>query len=148
MIDDQKLAQVQAAMLGTAPEKEGFDLDTMTHDELRELRDEIDRRLPEDSLDSLNLEKELVGQYRAVKRLQDDVLMDDEIPPNQRSQVAGQVASTLQQLVKMQVDLKQGEQMKRMEAAFLDAIEDVDEDVKAKFFANYDVIATNKGAMD
>ena len=85
MIDDQKLAQVQAAMAGTAPEKEGFDLDAMTHDELRELRDEIDRRLPEDSLDSLNLEKELVGQYRAVKRLQDDVLMDDEIPPNQRS---------------------------------------------------------------
>ena len=148
MIDDQKLAQVQAAMLGEVAPEDGFDLDTMTHDELRELRDEIDRRLPEDSLDSLNLEKELVGQYRRVKRLQDDVIMDDEIPPNQRSQVAGQVASTLKQLVDMQVDLKQGEQMKRMEAAFLDAIEDVDEDVKAKFFANYDVIATNKGAMD
>ena len=148
MIDDQKLAQVQAAMAGTAPEKEGFDLDSMSVDELRELRDEIDRRLPEDSLDSLNLEKELVGQYRRVKRLQDDVIMDDEIPPNQRSQVAGQVASTLKQLVDMQVDLKQGEQMKRMESAFLDAIEDVDEDVKAKFFANYDVIAARKGAMD
>ena len=46
MIDDQKLAQVQAAMAGTAPEKDGFDLDTMSVDELRELRDEIDRRLP------------------------------------------------------------------------------------------------------
>ena len=148
MIDDQKLAQVQAAMLGEVAPEDGFDLDTMSVDELRALRDEIDRRLPEDSLDSLNLEKELVGQYRRVKRLQDDVIMDDEIPPNQRSQVAGQVASTLKQLVDMQVDLKQGEQMKRMEAAFLDAIEDVDEDVKAKFFANYDVIATNKGAMD
>ena len=148
MIDEDKLAQVQAAMLGDVAPEDGLDLDAMTHDELRELRDEIDRRLPEDSLDSLNLEKELVGQYRRVKRLQDDVIMDDEIPPNQRSQVAGQVASTLKQLVDMQVDLKQGEQMKRMEAAFLDAIEDVDEDVKAKFFANYDVIATNKGAMD
>ena len=148
MIDDAKLAQVQAAMLGEVAPEDGLDLDAMTHDELRELRDEIDRRLPEDSLDSLNLEKELVGQYRRVKRLQDDVIMDDEIPPNQRSQVAGQVASTLKQLVDMQVDLKQGEQMKRMEAAFLDAIEDVDEDVKAKFFANYDVIAAKKGAMD
>ena len=148
MIDDAKLAQVQAAMAGTAQEKQGFDLYAMSVEELRELRDEIDRRLPEDSLDSLNLEKELVGQYRRVKRLQDDVIMDDEIPPNQRSQVAGQVASTLKQLVDMQVDLKQGEQMKRMESAFLDAIEDVDEDVKAKFFANYDVIAARKGAMD
>ena len=148
MIDEAKLAQVQAAMLGDVAPEDGFDLDTMSVEQLRELRDEIDRRLPEDSLDSLNLEKELVGQYRRVKRLQDDVIMDDEIPPNQRSQVAGQVASTLKQLVDMQVDLKQGEQMKRMEAAFLDAIEDVDEDVKVKFFANYDVIAARKGAMD
>ena len=149
MINDEKLAQVQAAMAGfEAPEKDELDLDAMSVDELRALRDEIDRRLPEDSLDTLNLEKELVGQYRSVKRLQDDVIMDDEIPPNQRSQVAGQVASTLQQLVKLQVDLKQGEQMKRMESAFLDAIEDLEESAKAKFFATYDVIATNKGAMD
>ena len=88
MIDDAKLAQVQAAMAGTAPEKEGFDLDTMSVEELRELRDEIDRRLPEDSLDSLNLEKELVGQYRKTKDLMDSVLHDDETPANQRAQVA------------------------------------------------------------
>ena len=148
MIDEDKLAQVQAAMLGEVAPEDGFDLDTMSVDELRELRDEIDRRLPEDSLDSLNLEKELVGQYRVVKRLQDDVITDDDIAPNQRSQVAGQVASTLQQLVKLQVDLKQGEQMKRMESAFLEAIEDLEESAKAKFFAAYDVIAANKGAMD
>ena len=146
MIDAERLAEVRTAIRGGESPKDP--LSELSPADLRKLRGEIDRLLPEDSLDSLNLEKELVGQYRKVQRLQDDVLMDDEIPPNQRSQVAGQVASTLQQLVKLQVDLKQGEQMKRMESAFLDAIEDVDEDVKAKFFANYDVIAARKGAMD
>ena len=93
MIDDQKLAQVQAAMAGTAPEKEGFDLDAMSVDELRELRDEIDRRLPEEKLSQMDLTQELLSQYWLVKRLQDSVLMDDSIAPNQRSQVAGQSES-------------------------------------------------------
>ena len=147
MIDDAKLAQVQAAMAGTAPEKEGFDLDTMSVEELRELRDEIDRRLPEDSLDSLNLEKELVGQYRKVKRLQDDVLMDDEIPPNQRSQVAGQVASTLKQLVDMQVDLKREQTLKLMESVLVDMIKSMPEDFKTNFFTEYKQRASKAGLL-
>lgn len=147
MIDEDKLAQVQAAMAGTAPEKEGFDLDTMSVEELRELRDEIDRRLPEDSLDSLNLEKELVGQYRKVKRLQDDVLMDDEIPPNQRSQVAGQVASTLKQLVDMQVDLKREQTLKLMESVLVDMIKSMPEDFKTNFFTEYKQRASKAGLL-
>ena len=137
MIDDQKLAQVQAAMAGTAPEKEGFDLDAMSVDELRELRDEIDRRLPEDSLDSLNLEKELVGQYRLVQRLQADVITNDDFAPNQRSQVAGQVASTLQQLVKLQEDLKREQTLKLMETVLLDTVGVLGDDVKNAFLREY-----------
>ena len=147
MIDDQKLAQVQAAMAGTAPEKEGFDLDTMTHDELRELRDEIDRRLPEDSLDSLNLEKELVGQYRVVKRLQADVITNDDFAPNQRSQVAGQVASTLQQLVKLQEDLKREQTLKLMESVLVDMIKSMPEDFKTNFFTEYKQRASKVGLL-
>ena len=147
MIDDQKLAQVQAAMAGTAPEKEGFDLDTMTHDELRELRDEIDRRLPEDSLDSLNLEKELVGQYRLVQRLQADVITNDDFAPNQRSQVAGQVASTLQQLVKLQEDLKREQTLKLMESVLVDMIKSMPEDFKTNFFAEYKQRASKAGLL-
>ena len=147
MIDDQKLAQVQAAMAGTAPEKEGFDLDTMTHDELRELRDEIDRRLPEDSLDSLNLEKELVGQYRLVQRLQADVITNDDFAPNQRSQVAGQVASTLQQLVKLQEDLKREQTLKLMESVLVDMIKSMPEDFKTNFFTEYKQRASKAGLL-
>ena len=147
MIDDQKLAQVQAAMAGTVPEKEGFDLDTMTHDELRELRDEIEKRLPEDSLDSLNLEKELVGQYRLVKQLQNDVITDDDVAPNQRSQVAGQVASTLAQLVKLQEDLRREQTLKLMEAVFVDMNKSMPEDFKDNFFSEYTQRAKKAGLM-
>ena len=147
MIDDQKLAQVQAAMAGTAPEKEGFDLDAMSVDELRELRDEIERRLPEDSLDSLNLEKELVGQYRLVQRLQSDVITNDDFAPNQRSQVAGQVASTLQQLVKLQEDLKREQTLKLMESVLVDMIKSMPEDFKTNFFAEYKQRASKAGLL-
>ena len=143
MIDEDKLAQVQAAMAGTAPEKEGFDLDTMSVEELRELRDEIDRRLPEDSLDSLNLEKELVGQYRRVKRLQDDVIMDDEIPPNQRSQVAGQVASTLQQLVKMQMEFQNPERFRAIENLLIKSIKLMSRDAAEAFIAEYEKLGAD-----
>ena len=147
MIDDAKLAQVQAAMAGTAPEKEGFDLDTMSVEELRELRDEIDRRLPEDSLDSLNLEKELVGQYRLVQRLQADVITNDDFAPNQRSQVAGQVASTLQQLVKLQEDLKREQTLKLMESVLVDMIKSMPDDFKTNFFAEYKQRASKAGLL-
>ena len=147
MIDEDKLAQVQAAMAGTAPEKEGFDLDAMSVDELRELRDEIDRRLPEDSLDSLNLEKELVGQYRLVQRLQADVITNDDFAPNQRSQVAGQVASTLQQLVKLQEDLKREQTLKLMESVLVDMIKSMPEDFKTNFFTEYKQRASKAGLL-
>lgn len=145
MIDEDKLAQVQAAMAGTAPEKEGFNLDTMSVDELRELRDEVEKRLPEDSLDSLNLEKELVGQYRLVQRLQADVITNDDFAPNQRSQVAGQVASTLQQLVKLQEDLKREQTLKLMESVLVDMIKSMPEDFKTNFFAEYKQRASKAG---
>ena len=147
MIDDQKLAQVQAAMLGEVVPEDGLDLDAMTHDELRELRDEIDRRLPEDSLDSLNLEKELVGQYRLVQRLQSDVITNDDFAPNQRSQVAGQVASTLQQLVKLQEDLKREQTLKLMESVLVDMIKSMPEDFKTNFFAEYKQRASKAGLL-
>ena len=138
MIDDQKLAQVQAAMAGTAPEKEGFDLDTMSVEELRELRDEIDRRLPEEKLSQMDLTQELLSQYRLVQRLQSDVLGDDDIPANQRAQVAGQVASTLQQLVKMQTEFQNAERFRAIENLLIKSIKLMPRDAAEAFIAEYE----------
>ena len=138
MIDEDKLAQVQAAMAGTAPEKEGFDLDAMSVDELRELRDEIDRRLPEDKLSQMDLTQELLSQYRLVQRLQNSVLMDDSIAPNQRSQVAGQVASTLQQLVKMQTEFHNAERFRAIENLLIKSIKLMPLDAAEAFISEYE----------
>ena len=140
MIDEDKLAQVQAAMLGEVVPEDGFDLDTMTHDELRELRDEIDRRLPEDKLSQMDLTQELLSQYRLVKRLQDSVLMDDSIAPNQRSQVAGQVASTLQQLVKMQTEFHNAERFRAIENLLIKSIKMMPLDAAEAFISEYEKI--------
>ena len=137
MIDEDKLVQVQAAMAGAAPE-DGFDLDTMTHDELRELRDEIDRRLPEDKLSQMDLTQELLSQYRLVQRLQTDVLDNEEVPANQRAQVAGQVASTLQQLVKMQTEFQSAERFRAIENLLIKSIKLMPLDAAEAFIAEYE----------
>ena len=143
MIDEDKLAQVQAAMAGTAPEKEGFDLDTMSVEELRELRDEIDRRLPEDKLSQMDLTQELLSQYRLVQRLQSDVLGDDEVPANQRAQVAGQVASTLQQLVKMQSEFHNSERFRAIENLLIKSIKLMSRDAAEAFIAEYEKLGAD-----
>lgn len=120
-------------------------VDTLDYDQLRELRDQIDAKLPADSLKSLNLETELVTQYQRVLNLQDKVLRDSDVPANQRAQVAGQVASTLQHLIKMQIDLKRDEQLKRMEAALLKAVATLDDEAKLLFFNTYEQLALTEG---
>ena len=138
MIDDQKLAQVQAAMLGEIAPEDGFDLDTMTHDELRALRDEIDRRLPEDKLSQMDLTQELMTQYRRVQRLQESVIDDQSVAANQRSQVAGQVASTLQQMVKMQTEFHNAERFRAIENLLIKSLKLMPLDVAEEFIAEYE----------
>ena len=139
MIDDQKLAQVQAAMAGEVAQ-EVDDLDAMTHDQLRALRDEIDRRLPEDKLSQMDLTQELLAQYRLVQRLQSDVLEDSEVPANQRAQVAGQVASTLQQLVKMQTEFQNAERFRSIENLLVRCLKLMPLHVAETFVAEYEKI--------
>ena len=143
MIDAERLAELKTAIRGGDSPKDP--LAEMSQSELRRLRSEIDRLLPEANINGMNLETELVEQYNLVKDLQASSLHDDEIPLNQRSQLAGQVASTLQQLVKMQVDLKRDERLKKIESVFLEAIENLPEEAKDMFFDEYERIALSKG---
>lgn len=135
MIDEQKLAQVTGNFTpvgNSLPSIIG-----LTEDELRALRDEIDALLPSDSLASMNLEGELVRQYRKVLKLQEDVLNDDTIPANQRSQVAGQVASTLQHLIKMQTEFHTAERFKEIENLMIKHMRKLPKDVAEAFLDDY-----------
>ena len=144
MINDEKLAQVQAAMAGfEAPEKDEIDLDEMSVDELRALRDEIDRRLPEEKLSQMDLTQELLSQYRLVQRLQTDVLDNEEVPANQRAQVAGQVASTLQQLVKMQTEFQNAERFRAIENLLIKSIKLMPRDAAEAFITEYEKLGAD-----
>lgn len=148
VVDADRLADVRRMMAGEGamPTKvTPAMLDGLTHQELRALREAIDRKLPDNSLDELNLEKELVSQYMLVKRLQDAVITDEEIPLNQRAQLANSVVATLGQLVKLQEDLKREESLKLMETCLLDSLLMLPEDVREQFFVDYEKMAASAG---
>lgn len=130
----------------TASVGHAFGLEHMDVGELLALRAGIDGRLPAISLKGLNLEEELVRQFLQVKALQTQVMNNDEIPANQLAQVAGQVSSILQVLVKMQIDVGRDEQMKRIEDALLEAVRTLPDKERVAFFDRYEKIAESNGA--
>lgn len=148
MIDDSKFAAAQAALdaatgrppaAQVAPGSGGrLNLEAMSQEELYDLRDRINLRLPRASLDSLNLEQELVDQYRRVLLLQEHVLLDDDIPANQRAQCAGQVAGTLQHLIKMQTEYHTAERFKAIEQLMVKALRSLPAAAAAEFIAEYE----------
>ena len=94
----------------------------MPVDKLLELRAKIDEKLPAQALKDLNLEQELVLQLLTMQKLQRDVLVDTDIPANQRSQVASGVAAILAQLVKLQGDVYTSERLKKVEQILAEVV--------------------------
>lgn len=115
MIDQEKLQ----ALRGEARIGEAVTLGNMSYEEMVALKDLLDAQDMEEnrmhSLGDINLEHELMSQYAKVKKLQTDVLIDDSVPANQRAQVANAVASTLQQLIKMQTEFYTAERFRSIE---------------------------------
>ena len=135
MFDDKRAAELRKKVDGA------LDLnpvDGLSVAELRALRREIEQRLPKDDIGELDLEQELVGQYREVKALMSVVIDDMDTPANQKAQVANSVVSTLAQLVKMQEDLRRDERLKRIESVLLEVIKTLPEETKAAFFEEYE----------
>ena len=134
MIDQEKLQRVKVGVKTNPVDA----LNTMSTEELRALRDAINVLLPPETLSSMNLEHELVSQYRKVQELQQAVLNDDGIAANQRSQVAGQVASTLQQLIKMQTEFHTAERFKAIENLMIHYMKKLPVDVAEAFINEYE----------
>lgn len=120
-------------------------LDAMSEAEMRRLATRLASRLPEKSIKSLNLEEELMTQYKRVLDLQDEVIHDSEIPANQRAQVASQVASVLQQLIKLQEDLDLQTTLRNMEAALIESLQLLPDEAQKKYFEGYEELARSKG---
>lgn len=137
MIDQDKLAAIKATMgEGNAPP-------AVSEKELRKWRQQIDRLLPEDTLSSMDMPKELMAQFQRVKDLQDDVLNDDMTPANQKAQVAGQVASTLQQLIKMQTDFYNSERFRSIENLMIKFMKKMPLETAREFLDEYENLGMN-----
>lgn len=75
--------------------------------------------LPSKTLLDVNLEHELLELMRDGQKLLRDVLADDAVPANQKSQVLNSLASTLDQLAKLQNSIHDSERVKRLEHVFI-----------------------------
>lgn len=147
MIDQEKLQ----ALRGEARIGEAVTLGNMSYEEMVALKDLLDAQEMEEnrmhSLGDINLEHELMSQYAKVKKLQTDVLIDDSVPANQRAQVANAVASTLQQLIKMQVDLDRESKLRLMEECLIDTLKTLPDEARTDFFSEYERRAKHAGLI-
>jgi len=114
--------------------------------ELLALRLEIDAFLPSQSIMDMDLESELLLQYQQTKTLLASIVDDDETPANQKAQVINSCSSILAQITKSQTDLYNGERLKIMEQALINALKTVPTEVSDDFFVNYEREIAGLGA--
>lgn len=143
MINEEKRAQVETSMKGDRTARPA--LGSLTESELRMLRAEIETMLPSASLSAMDLPGELMAQFQKVKDLQDLVLFDEETPVNQKAQLAGQVVSTMQQLIKMQTDFYTSERFRSIENMLIAYVKKMPLDLATAFIAEYEQMDDRNG---
>lgn len=120
-------------------------LEEMSELDLRTLRERINELLPEDTLKNLNLEEELVGQYRLMKGLMVAVVSDMDVASNQKAQVSNSIVTALGQLVRMQEDLRREQTLLIMESTLIEVLKTLPEAKQKAFFAEYERAAKKAG---
>ena len=92
------------------------------------------------SLKSLDLDAELYNAYAKAKNYLADVQSDDQVPPNQVSQVFNTISAILKEIVKMQTELHNAEKVKKLEAAMIQAIKLAPLESQQAFLVQYEAI--------
>ncbi|OFV49710.1 MULTISPECIES: hypothetical protein [Oligella] len=113
-------------------------LENLTEEELLDLHNAVLSFLPTSHLNDLDLEQELVLQFRRAQHLQDSVLNRPDIPANQQAQVLNSVASTLQQLVKMQSEYYTFERFKKIEGLLVNMVNQLPDEQAREFIRKYE----------
>lgn len=137
MVNEEKMQQF---LQGTRTSKQAA-VDTirqLTEEERFNLFEALVEMGQTRKLSDINLESELLGQYEKVCKLQKDVIDDEDTPVNQRAQVANAVASTLQQLLKMQTEFYTSERFKALEALMIKALKKLPPEAAEAFVTEYE----------
>ncbi|MEY2688983.1 MAG: hypothetical protein RL375_3181 [Pseudomonadota bacterium] len=88
-------------------------------------------------LTDLSIENELLLQFHALREMQREVIDDNEIPANQKAQVANSVGSILAKLADLQNTVYSSERFKKVENMLVRHLMALNEDVAAKFLDDY-----------
>jgi len=89
------------------------------------------------SLKDVNMERELMLQFYALKNLQKDVLADDQTPRNQQAQVANATGAVLSKVADLQLSVYDSERFKAIENALIRALRLLPEEAVASFLDEY-----------
>lgn len=119
-------------------EVDEVDLGRFSVADLLKLRTRIDERLPASALADLDLERESVVQYMQLTSLQQKVLESNDIPANQKSQVANATAAALRDLGRIQVQMYTPERLKLLEATLIEVLNKWPAEMTREFFAEYE----------
>lgn len=123
----------------TAREAHDFDLDMLSQEQLNSLMSEVSSRITNKRLADRNLEREFEAQLNLAKRIQED-LLTFEAEPKEKIAALNAVTSILKELTKLREDLQTIEDLRRVEAALLEAIGTLPEKEKAAFLDRYEEI--------
>ena len=90
------------------------------------------------TLNDLDLDKELLDQYKAAKSVFEDIQYAQDIAPNQKAQVINTITSILQNIVKVQQELHNVERMKLIENVLITTLQN-HETLKEAFLRDYEI---------
>lgn len=135
---DQKALKEGKARVNPVRTSGELTLSGLTIHELLAKRAEIETYLPSAALVDMDLEGELLMQYHQTKALLSAVIEDDQTPANQKAQIINSCSAILTQITRTQTDLYNGERLKVMEQAVINALKSVPDEVSEKFFENYE----------
>lgn len=115
-----------------------LNIDNLTLQQLLTLRGEVEKRLPARSLKDISLDRELVLQWMASNQLQNQVLQDENVPANQKSQVSNSTAAVLQQIARLQIEIHNSERLKRIEAILIECLQTLPTETQEAFLRAYE----------
>lgn len=97
------------------------------------------------SLDELDLDKELAEQFIRAKQLILNAETDDNVTLAQKAQATNSITSILQNIVKMRTDLYNSERIKLIESILISVLKEFP-DVQAAFLDRYEAALEAKRA--
>jgi hypothetical protein len=91
------------------------------------------------TLAELDLDHELLEQYKNAKALLEDIKDDDDIAPNQKAQTLNSISSILSNIIKTQSELHNVERLKMLESTLIETLQKPEfEKLKESFLQAYE----------